>query len=544
MVAASLVAARAGVRHIAVLLAIALAVSGAAAMLTFWAYYAEHLVGLAVSYLVPLVSALLIGFVLSEWRPERELARAIATPFALWVLASAFLVFLGFMHGGSDQPLEISSTRFAFGITTDNLMPHFFTEWFYGHGHHGTPPIFAPDWLASDRPPLQVGYSLAQRPWFWNLNGLDSQLIGVALQQLWVLGLWALLAAFKVRRLSAALALIVVLFSDIAIVNGFFVWPKMLPAAMLLAAAALVVTPLWEQTRRDWRLAAVVAALAALAMLSHGSSIFGIIPLAVVALWRGVPSWRWVGAAAALVILLYAPWSAYQKWGDPPGNRLNRWFLAGDSEVKEEGTLSAIADGYRDAGAGGVLHNKAENLITLVGGGPAYEQAKRAVEEVEAGEVPVAVNDVRQIFFFYFLPSMGLLVVTPLVMLLARRRTRDREDWSFALTAYAVVGIGLLAWVLILFGNAVARTDIHQGSYMLPILGLAAGAIGLRAVFPRFANWYVGVAALVMLALYVPAWGYEEGSSYSLLAIVLAAIFGGGFCWLALQPKALPYWRS
>ncbi len=544
MVAASLLAARAGVRHVAVLLAIALAVSGGAAMLTFWAYYANHLIGLAVSYLVPLVSALLIGFVLWDWRPERELVRAIATPFALWALATAFLVFFGFIHGGSDHPLEVAGTRFAAGITTDNLIPHFFTEWFYGHGHHGTPPIFQPDWLASDRPPLQIGYGLAQRPWFWNLNGLDSQLIGVALQQLWVIGLWALLAAFKVRRLSGALALIAVLFSPLAIVNGFFVWPKLLPAALLLGAAALVMTPLWERTRADWRLAALVGALAALAMLAHGSSIFAIIPLAIVALWRGVPSWRWIGAAAAIGILLLAPWSAYQKWGDPPGNRLDRWFLAGDSEVKEEGTLTAIVNAYSDEGLGGALHNKYENLVTVVGGGPSYEAAKRSVEAIEADQIPDALNNVRQVFFFDFLPGMGLLVVAPLVMLFGRRRVRDPGDWSFALTAYVVVGIGLLAWVLILFGNDVARTDIHQGSYMLPILGLAAGAVGLRAVVPRFANWFVPIAALLMLALYVPSVTPEEGTSYSVLAMVLAAVFGGGFCWLALQPKALPYWRS
>lgn len=526
------------------LLAIGLAVSGAAAMLSFWAYYADHTVGLAASYLVPLTSALLIGFVLWEWRPPRELVRGVATPLGLWVLATAFLVYFGFMHGGTDHPLEVAGIRFAGGLTTDNMIPHFFTEHFYAHGHHGKPPIFPPDWLASDRPPLQIGYELAQRPWFWNLNGLDSQLIGVGLQQLWVIGLWALLAAARVGRVSRGLAMIAVLFSDLTIVNGFFIWPKLLPAAMLLAAAALLVTPLWEQTRRDWRLAAVVAALGALAMLAHGSSIFGIIPLALIALWRGLPSWRWVGAAAAIAILLLVPWSAYQKWGDPPGNRLDRWFLAGDSEVKEEGTLDAVGRAYGEVGFGGALLNKAENFVTLVGGGQMVDTAKMAVEGIENHDSVAGVGWPRQILFFYLLPSMGLLLITPLVMLFGRRRIRDREDWSFALTAYAVVAIGALAWVLILFGDAISRTDIHQGSYLLPILGLAAGAVGLRAVFPRFANWYVPIAALLMLALYVPSLTPEEGTSYSALSIVLAALFGAGFCALALQPRARPYWRS
>jgi hypothetical protein len=544
MVAAALLAARGGVRQTPLLLAIALAVSGATAFGGFWAYYASHTLGLAVSLLVPTASVLLIGLALWGWRPDRELVRGVATPLALWALATAFLVFFGFMHGGTGKPLEVAGTRFAPGITTDNFIPNFYTEWFYANGHQSPAMIFEPDWLSSDRPPLQIGYTLVLRPWFWSSDGLSSQLIGVALQQLWVVGLWALLTAAKVRRRTMGLALLAVLFSDVAIVNGFFVWPKLLPAGLLLACAALVLTPLWEQTRRDWRLALVVGALAALAMLTHGASVFGIIPLALVALWRGVPSWRWIGAGVAVGILLLAPWSAYQKWGEPPGNRLNIWFLAGEEKVADEGTLDAIRNAYGDVGFGGFLHDKAQNAITLVGGGPAVDVAKGGVEAAEMGEPAGAVNAARLILFFYFLPAMGLLLVTPLVMALRRHRVRDRDEWRFALSAYAVVAIGILAWVLILFGNDVSRTDLHQGSYLLPILGLAAGAVGLRAVAPRFACWYVPIAALLMLSLYVPSVTPEPGTSYAPLAIALAALFAGGFCWLAFQPRLRPYWRS
>ena len=106
-------------------------------------------------------------------------------------------------------------------------------------------------------------------------------MLGVVLQQLWIVGLWALLRGGEGRpghpgsgRWSRCLV------SDLAIVNGFFVWPKLLPAAMLLAAAALVVTPLWSQLRRNLWAAALIATLCALAMLGHGASVFGIIPLA------------------------------------------------------------------------------------------------------------------------------------------------------------------------------------------------------------------------------------------------------------------------
>ena len=45
-----------------------------------------------------------------------------------------------------------------------------------------------------------------------------------------------------------------------------------------------------------------------------------------------------------------APWSAYQKYGDPPGNRLTKWTLAGVVEVDDRGTAEAIFDSYGEAG--------------------------------------------------------------------------------------------------------------------------------------------------------------------------------------------------
>jgi hypothetical protein len=525
---------RVGVRQLPLVLAIALAVSGCTALLTFWAYYANHTLGLTVSYLVPLGSALLIGFTLWDWRPRAERVRQLAVPLGLWALSSAFLVYFGFLHGGSGDALATASSRFSLGMPSDNVIPAYFAEWFYLHGHHGTPPLFPPEWLASDRPPLQIGYALAQRPWFWDQSAVDYQLIGVGLQQLWVIGLWALLSAAKVRRLTIGLAAIAALFSGLVLVNGIYVWPKLLPAAMLLAAAALILTPLWPQARRDWRLAALLGVLASLAMLGHGSSVFALIPLALIAIVRGAPGWKWLGAGVAVAIVLMAPWSAYQKWGDPPGNRLDRWFLAGRTEVSDESTADAVLDAYGEAGLGGALHDKGQNLVAIAGGGPAFDQAEAVVEAAGDGDARTAFGLSRQILFFYLLPSLGLLLLTPLLMLVGRHRIRDRDEWRFALFAYAALLVGALAWALILFGSAPARTVVHQGSYLLPLLGLAAGAVGLRAVYPRFAPWYVIAAALLTLALYVPSWEYPEGSSYSAGSIVLAALFAALFCALAL----------
>jgi hypothetical protein len=531
-VAAALFAVRRGVRAVPVLLAIALVASGAVGMLAFWSFFGDRLLGEAFSYFVLLGSILLIAWSVYGGNLDRALLRRLGVPLALWALGSAFLLFLGFAHGGTSTPLVTSATRFSGALPSDNAIPSFFTEWFFHHGHHGPPPVYPGEWLASDRPPLQVGYMLSQHPFGWSGTQLDYQVLGVVLQQLWIVGLWALLVAARLGRLTRGLTMIVVLVSDLAIVNGFYVWPKLLPAAMLLAAAALVMTPLWARLRGSYWAAGLIAALCGLAMLGHGSSIFGIIPLVLVAAYRGIPSWRWVGVALAVGIVLMAPWSAYQKYGDPPGNRLTKWTLAGVVEIDDRGTLETLDDAYSEAGLGGVLHNKAENFVTMSGGGPAVEWLEAGIDSGSRSEI---LRAVRAVSFLFLLPSMGLLLLSPFAMAVARRRGRQSPaEWSFALTCFAVFAIGAIIWGLLVFGNLASRTVVHISSYLLPVLGMAGAVAGLRAALPRFSLYYVGLAALLSLALYAPSLDPPAGTAYSAAAVIAAAAALAGFVAVAV----------
>jgi hypothetical protein len=539
-VAATLFAARRGVAQVPVLLAIGMAASGVFAMLAFWAFYADPLVGKTVSYVVVLGSAMLIAWSLHEGGVDRALLRRLATPLALWVLGTSFLVFLGFVHGGTFSPLPTAATRFSGQLPSDNDIPRFFSEWFFLHGHQ-TPPEFPGEWLASDRPPLQVGYAVLERSFGWDDASLRYQVMGVALQQLWIVGLWALLVAARVGRVTRALTMITVLVSGLALVNGFFVWPKMLPAAMLLAAAALVVTPLWTEVRRSLWGAALVAALLGLAMLGHGASIFGVIPLAVVAAVRGLPSWRWIGVALLAGIALMGPWTAYQKYGDPPGNRLTKWYLAGVLEIDDRGVGKSIVDSYGEAGLGGTIDNKLDNFAAMSGGAPMVRTLEHAVEVGKAGDLRAFAEDLRGVFFFYLLPSLGLLLLAPFAMVAAwRRRHLNPDEWRFALTCFAVFTVGAIGWGLLLFGGSLASTVIHQGTYLLPIVGLCGCAAGLRAVLPRFAVWYLGLSAGLTLTIYAPSFEPLEGTTYAPAAAAIAAAFLAAFVFLSLRRNDAP----
>jgi hypothetical protein len=541
--ALALLVARLGVRKDALALTAALAGSAALALLGFWAYYADPVIGQAFSFLVIFGSAILSAWILWERRLEWARLLALATPLALWGLGTYFLVFLGYMHGGAETPLATAAVRFSYQLPSDNGIPFFFGEWFYANGHSGTVPVFPGEWLSSDRPPLQIGYMLLSRPLEWGSKEAHYQLQGVALQQLWIVGLWALLVAGRVGRLTRGLAMTVVAVSGVAIVNGFFVWPKLLPAALLLAAAALVLTPLWEEVRQRLWGAALVAALLGLAMMGHGASVFAAIPLAAVAAYRGLPSGKWIGVALGVGVALMAPWSAYQKWGDPPGDRLTKWMLAGVTEIDDRGVGESILDSYGEAGVGGTLHNKGQNFVVIAGGGPMVESLDRAVSAAADGDLAVMAQELRALQFFDLLPSLGLLLIAPIVIALRRRAGRERiEEWRLSLTLWASFAIGTVAWALLLFGGPDSRTVIHAGSLAIPLLGTVAAVVGLRAVAPRFAFYYCAFAAAATLALYVPSFDLP---GYSLPAIVISALALGAYAVLAarapeLRPAADP----
>jgi hypothetical protein len=533
-VAAAVYVTSRGVRSVPVRLGIALAASGVTAYLSFWAYFADPLVGQTWDFLLFGGSALLVAWLWRGGRIERGALAPLAVPLGLWVLGSCFVVFLGFLHGGTDNAVPMAALRFSSQLPSDNDIPRYFTEWFATHGHQTPTPLYPGDWLTSDRPPLQIGYALSQRAYMATEKELHYEILCVGVQSLWIVGMWAVLVATRLRPLTRGLAMVAAMFSDIAILHGFFVWPKLIAAAFLLAALAIVFSPDWERDRRDLRLGALVGALLALAMLAHGSSIFGVIPLAVVALWRGLPSPRWAGAFAVGLLALMVPWTAYQHYFDPPGNRLLKWQLADVTDADPRGTVEAIEDSYSEAGFDGAVDNKLANFEEIVGWPRAKDDLELARDDLEAGEPGLAAAAIRDVRFFCLIPCLGLFLIAIPAMALGRRRTqRNQEEWRFALLCFAFLGLACLAWALLLFGAPDSRATIHVGSLAMPLLGLVGCVAGLRSVFPRFAAWFVGLNVLCVLALYTPSLTPPAGSSYSPIAAGLALLSFVGFTMLA-----------
>jgi len=246
-----------------------------------------------------------------------------------------------------------------------------------------------------------------------------------------------------------------------------------------------------------------------------------VIPLALFAAWRGLPSWRWLAVAVLAGAVLYVPWVAYQNYANPPGNRLVKWQLGGDMEVDSKGTLEAIEDGYGEEGFDGVVELKSVNFGEMVGWPRLKDDFETGLDHVEAGKLGAAIEAVRDVRFFSLLPFLGILLVGPLAMLFAGRRPREPAEWRFALLCFAFFALAAVIWGLLLFGAPDSRATIHVGSLAVPLLGLIGCVVGLRSVFPRLALWLVAVNSLLVLVIYVPSLTPEPGTSYSPLTIFL-----------------------
>jgi hypothetical protein len=322
--------------------------------------------------------------------------------------------------------------------------------------------LITPDWLLYG--PREIGYQPA----------------AVAMQMTVLVGAWVLLRALGVANRLAMAGLLAVFFTPVVIVNGAYVWPKLLPAGLLLAAAAVHFTSTYDSVRGSWRGGAVVGALCALAMLAHGGSAFTIAgSLLAAGLLRRLGGWRYVSVAVLAGVLLYAPWIGYQKFVDPPGDRLLKWHLAGVSAIDPRSFSQTILDSYEPITFTQVVEVRESNFKYLfLRVGTTYARTLKAAKDMLVW-MPRSTNQIlHQVHidqFFCFVAGSGFfglgLYLLPLGWL---DRTLRPLTMAVMLT--------LLLWIGLMFQPYAAA--IHQGS-LFPEIAIIVGVIAAMSPWPR-----------------------------------------------------------
>ena len=500
--------------------------------LVFWAYFAQAALGIVVSWVSLAAGGLVLLWTRRDAATESERdgvsgkAGRSDTVRIVRLTVTIGALYLAILHifPASLDFYSLAANRFRPGLPSDNQLPHEAAERLVA----GVPLRQADsDWLSSDRPPLQCGWELITWPVGAKL-GIDSRAMSgtaaVWFQLGWVASAFALFRALGLSSRRTAGWVAAIALAGFFLQNTTFTWPKLSAAAFACAAFALWIQPRAGSQRRDDIL--VGAVFAALAWLSHGGVAFSFLALAPWLVWRFVRGeWRLWLMGATVFALFAAPWIAYQKFYDPPGNRLLKWHLGGQIPKDERGTLTTIRDGYRALSWAEIWDHKRRNLETQIRGN--WSGLLTLSPET-------AVNRRNEEFF---LPARAL-TWWPLALLLLpiawRRHTRgERAGTNLRLH------VGLLAWTLgttVLWSFLMFLGDnavIHQGSYAIMLGAFVLLSAWLEAAGRRWLIIVVLLQTVTLLTTWVPPNEIVRGQpNFGAVMIALGAAAVLAWHWL------------
>lgn len=439
---------------------------------------------------------------------------------SLIVAAQFVLLSYGFLLVLGAMPAE-PRVRFHVPLAIDHLLPRLLADRFYlGQFRWVTPqPALGHDYLASDRPPLVATMVLVMRTLLPAGREVAYQVTATLCQMGWVLALYALAAAYRLRREARAFLLVGVACSGFALLNSVYTWPKLMAGSLFATGLAVAFHDDRARAQRLTSRLAVAVGLGALGMLAHNSPVFSILAapgLLFSRLGRDYLKPASLTIALLVGISVLAPWLAYTKILDPPGNRLVKMHLAGVPEIDPRGAVAAIRDQYATSS----LRDLAWARVTNVG--------EQWLTYSGRGEFAPWLQWQQ---FFHIIPTLGAFGLGLLALIARRRVLPNAIDVT-------QIGIYVLAtwviWIVLMFMPNTAI--LHHSSYANILLLFVLGSLGLT-LLPR----RVGALLLILhVALFAAGWlqllGPWTGIRVAWLdlgALMIAAF--AGLAWLPLD---------
>ncbi|HRE84081.1 MAG TPA: hypothetical protein PLN52_23760 [Opitutaceae bacterium] len=225
-------------------------------------------------------------------------------------------------------------------------------------------------------------------------------------------------------------------------------------------------------------------------MLTHSTVAFAMLPLAPLVcldIFKG--RWRpWLGAALAFAALM-GPWVCYQKFYDPPGNRLVKWHIGGQDTPDDRGTFETIVENYAAQGWAETIKTKKRNFVMQLGI-DWHSGLNRSAELMIMR---------RNNQYAHLIPALEVFLLGALMLPLALYRSRKVHQGIVPspLGRYLLwVVATVVCWCLLLFKP---EAVIFHGPNSLPLVLLAilaASADGTR----YGAKWLVIVLQLLFFA--------------------------------------------
>ena len=482
-------------------IALVLVTSAIVGYVSFWPYLLGAHLGATTARVIFAIAITAVLYYAHRQAIDKAQCRSLLICIACTMAVTTFCSAVGFLYRRSDVPGTQAELRFVWPLPDDNVLPYRLTDDLYNSKPFR--PFLVSDWKSSDRPPLQTAIVLLQRPlWSEEQSGLYYQILATFLQSLWVASLWLMLQTLRVDRKTVAVTVGFCIFSGFFVLNTFFVWPKLLAAAFFVIALVVLRFPEGKTaycTRTD---TIIGGAAIALAMLSHGGVAFSVVALAIVMLASGqVPKLRSSAWGILVVCLLLLPWGAYQKWYDPPGDRLLKWHLAGVINRDSRTFYEALLDAYTKVPLSKIASNKVENVRMLFG--PAPWNDLREARSTRSSESKRLLRWYKAGVFFFFFQTIGVLNLGFAAFLHARVCSRELKKLRLILSLQRLLslsGVSLAVWCLLMY--IPGSTVVHAGSFGTELLLFAALTISLITVSPYLTYVLLGFQALFLFPLF------------------------------------------
>lgn len=478
----------------------------------FWIYFLNPMAGYLASAGFSLIA--LYGLIRLVATSVQPFDRDMITPL---VLAGLLGVFFTTLFTLSEVPMsiaELAQYRLTAGLPVDNSIPGLFADRLYA-GH--SPRMIIGDWLSSDRPPLQTGWILLSRPmadWFFIDRESSTYVAGIVAQLAWVIATWWMVRWLGLSCATASLLCTVFAATGFFAQNTLFVWPKLLAAALSLGAGMLFLTDGEASPARSvrWLWAATFAATATLA---HGGAWFshlGLFPFFLASKPWHTPKTTLTACAIAAGILF--PWIAYQKFYEPPGDRLLKWHLAGQTKPDNRTLSKALVDAYRDTSIAEVAGNRWRNVAMQFQG-----NYRALVDPRTAGMLERRADEFSHSFRAVGWWNLGWLLC-PIAFVCSawnRRGTSFLYRWrQLALWSASTLAV----WIGLMFMPNTAT--IHHGSYALQVMLFVLPAVMLAKWSTGLLIGVVGLSVAGFVATWAPLPPWLERYGYASPAVVIA----------------------
>lgn len=493
------------------------------------------------SFLHPEIGVLLSWAILctGSWILVRHSAKALRVwkrnsnfrdQIALFALSAFTVVAAGCLTGGWDDSLAVASSRYLKQmLPADQLLPMLFAD----RLQLGMPlkPFFL-EWLSSDRPPLPSAPILFQYPFFTEKN-TQYHILSILLQASVIPCAHCLLRAIGAGRLLASGISASLAMSGTFLLHSFYVWPKSLPAGLLIVVAALLFgrDPARKSLACRKPGSLIVGLATALAFLSHGGSFFAAFPMfAIWAMIRPVKHIPYGLLALVPFIILMLPWTLYQKHYDPPGDRLLKWHLAGIPELTSEPFSDAVVRRYKDMSFKEWIGIRKTNLRLLWGDWALTFHNLHPLQTV------MGFPQIRLGSFLHHFQSLGIWLLgylaAPWAIFICLRRRQSAIPLLFLVSIS-----GLLLWTCLIFRSG--QAIIHHGSLFFQFVGMILGAWCIHMVSSRLLRMCFVLNALLWFVIWVwPHWwvAHLPHSRYDTLrpdTFALILLIGTLSAWLA-----------